>query len=454
MSIDRNRLRPTSLRRRLLGLVSIAALAIFGLATNLTYRQAHNDVQELMDGQLSKMGRLMLAQAQQGAEHLANLPAAMASLRGTRDQQNDIPLEYQIGKADGTVLVRSAEAPNTPLSGALGFSTLPHESEPWRSLILETDDGSYRIQVAESIPKRDKEAFEIATKTVLPLLVIFPLLLAAIYFSIRRGLKPLDDLAKEVLNRSPENMVPLENRATPHEALPLVAAINRLLFRLSGSLEHERRFTADAAHELRTPLAAVRIQTQVAALSENGEQRQHALSQALAGIDRATRILEQMLRLSRLDPMAQVPSPAKVNLAELLADVIAEFRDHTQASRIESDIEESAPFIVGDAELLRIALRNLFDNALRYSPPDTAIRISLRRQKTGLTISVADRGLGVDEAELPRLVERFYRGTTVTAEGSGLGLTLVNRIAELHDARLDLVNREGGGFEACLRWGT
>ena len=454
MSIDRNRLRPTSLRRRLLGLVSIAALAIFGLATNLTYRQAHNDVQELMDGQLSKMGRLMLAQAQQGAEHLANLPAAMASLRGTRDQQNDIPLEYQIGKADGTVLVRSAEAPNTPLSGALGFSTLPHESEPWRSLILETDDGSYRIQVAESIPKRDKEAFEIATKTVLPLLVIFPLLLAAIYFSIRRGLKPLDDLAKEVLNRSPENMVPLENRATPHEALPLVAAINRLLFRLSGSLEHERRFTADAAHELRTPLAAVRIQTQVAALSENGEQRQHALSQALAGIDRATRILEQMLRLSRLDPMAQVPSPAKVNLAELLADVIAEFRDHTQASRIESDIEESAPFIVGDAELLRIALRNLIDNALRYSPPDTPIRISLRRQKTGLTISVADRGLGADEAELPRLVERFYRGTTVTAEGSGLGLTLVNRIAELHDARLDLVNREGGGFEACLRWGT
>ena len=454
MSIDRNRLRPTSLRRRLLGLVSIAALAIFGLATNLTYRQAHNDVQELMDGQLSKMGRLMLAQAQQGAEHLANLPAAMASLRGTRDQQNDIPLEYQIGKADGTVLVRSAEAPNTPLSGALGFSTLPHESEPWRSLILETDDGSHRIQVAESIPKRDKEAFEIATKTVLPLLVIFPLLLAAIYFSIRRGLKPLDDLAKEVLNRSPENMVPLENRATPHEALPLVAAINRLLFRLSGSLEHERRFTADAAHELRTPLAAVRIQTQVAALSENGEQRQHALSQALAGIDRATRILEQMLRLSRLDPMAQVPSPAKVNLAELLADVIAEFRDHTPASRIESDIEESAPFIAGDAELLRIALRNLIDNALRYSPPDTPIRISLRRQKTGLTISVADRGLGVDEAELPRLVERFYRGTTVTAEGSGLGLTLVNRIAELHDARLDLVNREGGGFEACLRWGT
>jgi two-component system sensor histidine kinase QseC len=458
MNIDRNRLRPTSLRRRLLGLVSLAALVILGLATDLTYRQAQTDVQELMDGQLSKMGRLMLVQAQQGAEHLANLPAAMANLRGTRNHENDIPLEYQVGKADGTVLVRSEEAPNTPLNGPLGFSTLPHDNEPWRSLILETDDGSFRIQVAESIPKRDKEAIEIATKTVSPLLVIFPLLLAAIYFSIRRGLKPLDNLAREVLNRSPENLIPLENRATPHEVLPLVAAINRLLFRLSGSLENERRFTADAAHELRTPLAAVRIQTQVALLSENNDQRQHALSQALAGIDRATRILEQMLRLSRLDPLAQIPSPAKVNLAELLEDVIAEFRDHdrdhTPASRIESDIDESAPALNGDADLLRIALRNLIDNALRYSPPDSPIQVCLRREKTGLTISVSDRGPGVDEAELPRLIERFYRGTAVTAEGSGLGLTLVHRIAELHGARLELRNRDGGGFEARLRCGA
>ena len=448
----RDRLRPRSLRWRLLGLVSIAALVILGLATNLTYRQAHKDVEELMDGQLAKMARLMLAQAQQGAEHLANLPAALASQRGTREHEYDIPLEYQIGTADGSVLVRSTEAPSTPLNGPLGFSTLSHDNEPWRSLILETDDGSFRIQVAESIPKRDKEAFEIATKTVLPLLVIFPLLLAAIYFSIRRGLKPLDDLAKEVLNRSPENLTALENRTAPLEALPLVAAINRLLFRLSGSLENERRFTADAAHELRTPLAAVRIQTQVAALSENNEQRQHALSQALAGIDRATRILEQMLRLSRLDPLAQIPSPAKVNLAELLDDVIAEFRDHSPARAIESDIDENAPVIDGDADLLRIALRNLIDNALRYSPPSSPIQVGLQRARSGLTINVADRGPGVDEAELPRLIERFYRGSAVTADGSGLGLTLVHRIAELHRARLELDNRDGGGFEARLRW--
>ena len=445
-------LHPTSLRRRLLGLVSIAAVLTLGLATNLTYRQAHKDVQELMDGHMSKMGRLMLAQAQQGVEHLANLPAAMESLRGAPVDAGDITLEYKIGRPDGTVLVRSAQAPATALSNPLGFSTVHHENELWRSLILETSDHTFRIQVAESIPKRDAEALEIATKTVLPLGVIFPLLLAAIYFSIRRGLKPLDDLANEVLNRSPENLVPLENRATPRETLPLVGAINRLLFRLSGSLEQERRFTADAAHELRTPLAAVRIQTQVAALSQDDDKRQHALSQALAGIDRTTRILEQMLRLARLDPLAQLPSSGKVNLAELLQDVIAEFRDHSSANCVESDIDESAPVIDGDTDLLRIALRNLIDNALRYSPAGSPISVFLRRESGGLLAGVSDSGPGVSAEELPHLIERFYRGTTVTAEGSGLGLTLVHRVAELHAATLDLRNRNNGGFVACLRW--
>lgn len=159
-----------------------------------------------------------------------------------------------------------------------------------------------------------------------------------------------------------------------------------------------------------------------------------------------------MLRLSRLDPLAQIPSPAKVNLAELLDDVIAEFRDHSPARAIESDIDENAPVIDGDADLLRIALRNLIDNALRYSPPSSPIQVGLQRARSGLTINVADRGPGVDEAELPRLIERFYRGSAVTADGSGLGLTLVHRIAELHRARLELDNRDGGGFEARLRW--
>lgn len=441
-----------SLRWRLLGLVSIAAVLIVGLAAALSYQQARHEVQELMDGQMTRMARLMLAQVQEDATHLMNLPGFLAAQRGFRTSHSELTLEYQIGKPDGTVLVRSEGIPVDAFANALGFSTVIYENKPWRNLILETTDGAYRIQVAQSIRKRDKEALEISRKTTLPLAVVFPLLLVAIYFSVRRGLKPLDELAHDVSCRSPENLSLLPDEATPREVQPLVTALNRLIFRVNNSLENERRFTADAAHELRTPLAAVRIQTQVAMLSEDAEKRNHALAQALAGVDRSTRLVEQMLRLARLDPLARLLTPEKVDLAELVRDVVAGLRDASSATAITVDLDETASLIDGDVGLLEIALRNLVDNSLRYSAPDSSVMVFLRSETVGLVMGVSDNGPGVKAEELPRLVERFYRGASVQAEGSGLGLTIVHRIAELHGARLELANREGGGFQACLRW--
>ena len=441
-----------SLRWRLLGLVSIAAVLIVGLAAALSYQQARHEVQELMDGQMTRMARLMLAQVQEDATHLMNLPGFLAAQRGFRTSHSELTLEYQIGKPDGTVLVRSEGIPVDAFANALGFSTVIYENKPWRNLILETTDGAYRIQVAQSIRKRDKEALEISRKTTLPLVLVFPLLLVAIYLSVRRGLKPLDELAHDVSCRSPENLSLLPDEATPREVQPLVTALNRLIFRVNNSLENERRFTADAAHELRTPLAAVRIQTQVAMLSEDAEKRNHALAQALAGVDRSTRLVEQMLRLARLDPLARLLTPEKVDLAELVRDVVAGLRDASSATAITVDLDETVSLIDGDVGLLEIALRNLVDNSLRYSAPDSSVMVFLRSETVGLVMGVSDNGPGVKAEELPRLVERFYRGASVQAEGSGLGLTIVHRIAELHGARLELANREGGGFQACLRW--
>lgn len=444
--------RAPSLRWRLLTLVSIAAVVIMGLAGSLSYRQARHEVQELMDGEMAKMGALMLLQAQQGHEHLAELPANLARLRGLSDEHIELPLEFQIGRPDGTVLVRSADAPAVSINGKLGFATIEYNGEPWRSLILETDDQKIRIQVTQSITKRNEEALEMAAKTVQPLFLLLPLLLLAIYFSVRRGLKPLDDLTAEVLSRSPENLSPLAGRAAPREAQPLVAAINRLLFRLNGSLENERRFTADAAHELRTPLAAARVQTQVAMLSTDADKRNHALAQTLAGLDRATRLVEQMLRLARLDPLATLPDPTAVDLSQLARDVVAGSLDATRKCVIDVDIDDEKVVVEGVLDLLQVALRNLVDNAVRYSPEGSRIAVALRRENGRPVLSVADNGPGVSETELPRLVERFYRSPEVVAEGSGLGLTIVHRIAELHGARLELANRASGGLEASLRW--
>ena len=450
--LDSNPRRAPSLRWRLLTLVSIAALVILGLAGSLSYRQAKHEVKELMDGQMSRAAALVLVQAQQGHEHLAELPANLARVRGLDDDSSDLTFEFQIGRPDGTVLVRSPEAPAVSVNGKLGFDEITHDDQPWRSLILESDDRTIRIQVSQSITKRNIEALEIATKTVQPLGVIFPLLLLAIYFSVRRGLKPLDDLTGEVLNRSPENLAPLAGRAAPREARPLVAAINRLLYRLNGSLENERRFTADAAHELRTPLAAARVQAQVAMLSTNADKRNHALTQTLAGLDRATRLVEQMLRLARLDPLADLANAAPVDLSELVRNIVAGTQDASPRAVIETELSEDATPIAGDRDLLQIALRNLVDNAVRYSPSGSRIAVALRQEGGTRILSVSDNGPGVSEEELPRLVERFYRSAEAVAEGSGLGLTIVHRIAELHGAKLELRNRPEGGFEARLCW--
>ncbi len=446
---------PGSLRWRLLRLVSIATLLIWSFAALLTYNQARREVQELMDGQMAKTARLLLAQVRNDANHLDDLPTRMANLRGTRTRRSELLLEFRIGRSDGTILARSSEhAPETPLTGKLGYANIENRTRPWRSLILETADGAYRVQVAHSFHSRDKEALEIAVKTAQPLALLLPLMIGLIYFCVRRGLKPLDDLAADVGSRTPENLSPLAPTTAPKEAQPLVKALNRLLGRLATTLDNERRFTADAAHELRTPLAALKIQAQVAMATKDPEQSRHALAQVIAGADRATRLVEQLLRLARLDPLERLSDPQPFDLAELARAAVDDARSAADArqQQLVLDVAESPLTVSGDRDLLGAALRNLVDNAVRYTQEGGRITVSAGTEYGQIRISVADNGPGVPPEELPHLVERFYRGRDNTAEGSGLGLAIVRRIGELHGARLEVENAAAGGFVATLRW--
>jgi two-component system sensor histidine kinase QseC len=446
--------RTGSLRWRLLLLVSVATLLIWAAAGALSYRQARHEVQELMDGQMAQSAALLLAQAAHAPEYLADLATEMAALRGVRQRRNQLTLEFRVLRQDGGTVALSTHGPAPAPDAALGYADIVHRGEPWRSLILETARGEYRIQVAQSIPLRDKEALEIATKTVLPLGLFIPLLIGLIYFSVRRGLKPLDDLAAEVSARSSENLQTLPHAHVPMEARPLVAALNRLLRRLGATLENERRFTADAAHELRTPLAAVRVQAQVALASADADEQRHALRQVLVGTERATRLVEQLLRLARLDPLARLPAPQSVDLGALARTALEEARilAPTRDADLRLDVAAEPLPVAGDADLLAVVMRNLIDNALRYTAPGCAIAVFARREHGEPAIGVADAGAGVPAEELPKLIEHFYRGRETTAEGSGLGLAIVRRIAELHGARLEVGNGADGGFVAQLRW--
>ncbi|MEO8409660.1 MAG: ATP-binding protein [Propionivibrio sp.] len=450
-------LRARSLRWRLLRLVTLASLLVWVLAAVLGYRQAESELREMLDAQMDRAARMLLAQAQFNESHLADLPANMAALRGARSRREELPVEFQIGRDDGTLLARSGLAPRTPLDAAPGFANVTHESRPWRSLILTTARGDYRIQVLQSIARRERQVLEMAAQAVIPLFVLFPLLLGLIYVSVRRGLEPLDKLARDVAARSLDKLEPVTGHAAPLEARHLVDALNDLLRRLAVAREHERRFTADAAHELRTPLAAVKVQAQVARISSDARVRSHALEQVLAGTDRATHLVDQLLRMARLDPLARLPDAQTVDLGELARRVVVEMGEATPAvaPRIDLAVGDEPVAVAAERELLAAALRNLLDNALRYTPPASRVSVYARRTHGEVLLGVADEGDdgdGMPPAELARLGERFYRGSAVSAEGSGLGLAIAQRIAELHGACLEIANQAGGGLDARLRW--
>lgn len=440
-----------SLRWRLLRGVSLSMLLIWLLAGAFTYLQARREVLQLVDGQMANTARLLLAHALRGGKEMT-ATAMTEEFGGTKISRNRLPLEYRVWTHEGVELLRSAQAPPFEAAASAGYSTITAGDGRWRSLVLDTSDGRLRIQVAHPLAARDREALEIAGKAIQPLAMLLPFLIALIYVSVRRGLKPLDDLAAEVAARAPDRLSALSPDRSPAETRPLIAALNQLLERIGTALEHERRFTADASHELRTPLAAIRIQAEVALAAEGSDAGRHALEQVIAGADRAGRLVGQLLRLARLDPLQALPATQTVDLAALADEVAADVSAAQSETIAPSIAFPLRPLpVTGDSDLLALALRNLVDNALRYAAGSNVL-VSGGIDADGVFITVSDDGPGVDESELPRLTERFFRGRGNDREGCGLGLAIVARIAELHGARLILRNADDGGFVATLHW--
>jgi two-component system sensor histidine kinase QseC len=254
---------------------------------------------------------------------------------------------------------------------------------------------------------------------------------------VTRAQRPLEALAREVGGREARNLALIEAPGAPAEIAPLVAETNQLLMRLARSFDNERRFTGDAAHELRTPLAALRTQAEVALTTASDDRRRRALEQVVAGVERATRLVEQMLLLARLDAADLTPAFAPVDLAktcrEAMADAAARARDRNVEVALDAQGELVVP---GDPVMLLALARNLVDNAARYAPDSGQVRVTLRREERSACLSVEDAGPGVPPEQRERIFERFYRGTEGRGEGSGLGLSIVRRVVELHGGSL------------------
>lgn len=424
------------------------SLLTFGLLAGLTtatlaYLAAKEEAEELFDAQMAQMARLV----EQLAPDDASLPLVIENEEPwTPAHPYEEQLSYRIVSNAGQVLIASPSFPawiaHEPVDG---YHDLDHPGENWRMFTLIGEQGQNHIQVVQSDKARTEIATKIALTNTLPILVFLPLLCLAIWWQIGRNLKPLVTLSEEVSERGSGHLDPVRLQEVPTEINGLVRALNRMLQRLKLSFERERRFTADAAHELRTPLAALQIHCENLFAELRDEQSRRSGEQILSGLKRMNRIVEQLLHLSRLDPQERLADNTPLNLTELCRELIGDQIPFAIARQI--DLGLTAPDTDlqarGHALYLSILLRNLVDNALRYTPRGGEVTLELENQEGQVQISVIDSGPGLSDEQKQRVFERFYRGHN-KSDGSGLGLSIAHQIAELHGSEVQLLDREDG----------
>jgi two-component system sensor histidine kinase QseC len=293
-----------------------------------------------------------------------------------------------------------------------------------------------QVFVGEHMASRSEILLAVLRSTLWPMAVSLPLLAIATWWAVSRGLLPMRKLASTLNERQPQSLEPVSMGDAPAEMAPMLDALNTLFTRIADLMASERRFTSDAAHELRTPIAAIRTQAQVAMGETDDALRQHALQSTIAGCDRATRLVAQLLTLSRLESGVALES-SSVDLCTVVRGVVAELAPKAIAKQqtIEVDAPE-AGVVHGDATLLSVLVRNLVDNAIRYSPVQSSVQVSLFDSNHLATLTVGDNGPGMSDEAMARLGDRFFRVLGSEQDGSGLGWSIVRRIASVHQATI------------------
>ena len=436
-----------SLRRRLLGLL-LGGVAAAWLATMVfSYVDAHHEVDELFDAQLAQVAQTLLAVAAHDRDHDIEDFGDVVHKYQRR-------LRFQIWRTDGKLLMRSKNAPETPLTATDGFSETRGEDGHWRHFSQWNDDRSLQVQVSENHHIRDDLIAHIAWRLLLPALFGLPLIGFWVWLATRHGLASLDGIAGQIASRAPQQLQPVTPAAAPEEIRTMLEALNGLFRRVESALESERQFTADAAHELRTPLAALQAQLQVALRARDDEERQRSLGQLQSGLTRAAHLVDQMLQLARLDPESGLPNPQPVDLGRLAEAVCADLGPLILDKNLDFALDAAPGCIIdGQTEWLRVLLRNLVDNAIRYTPAGGTLHVGVTRTDGQCRLSVSDSGPGIPASEREAVQRRFHRLDQDSQPGSGLGLAIVARIAELHGADLDFGPAEGAqGLRVTVTW--
>ena len=442
---------PRSLLGRLLVLVLGVVATVWLVVAVSTWFDVQHELDELLDAHLAQAAALLVVQ--QSGEV------------GDDDQALDAPTLHRYAPTvsfqvfhEGRLALRSVNAPVRPMVEAerrfkTGFTTVRIDGTAWRVFAAHGAERDVQVYVGEQASSRAAILRAVLRSTLAPMALGLPLLALAVGWAVWRGVLPFRQLGRQLAERQPQALDPVVVANAPSEMQPMLDALNGLLARTAALMEAERRFTADAAHELRTPIAALRAQAQVALAEADADARRHALLATLEGCDRATRLVQQMLTLSRLEAGA-APPLAPLDLSALVRREVAELAPAAIAKGQTVDLEAPDQCMVcGDATLLSVLVRNLVDNAVRYSPEGARVKLAVAHDAGQVRLDIEDSGPGLGEPELQRLGERFFRVLGSGQDGSGLGWSIVRRIAVVHGADVRAGRSAAlGGLQVSVAW--
>ncbi len=446
-----------SLRRRLLLAILGVFIAAWITTTVGAYIDSRSEVEKLLDSELEQVARALLTLSQHELVEQLKANEVTTSNKTLDIFGYDKPhtvakLAFQVWMGE-TLAMRSSNSPLKRMANITsGFTVMATADQRWRIFSLTDEQQHITTYVGQHFSARDDLVGATALRTILPVFLAVPIIALLTWVCIGRALRPLEKVAERVAKRSSFDLSPIEDPNFPTETKPLIDSLNRLFGRLGHAFDTTRRFTADAAHELRTPLAGIAAQTDVALLAADPAVRNAALMNMKIAIKSMAHLVQQLLTLARCDSATSSTVFSSVDFSATVASTLQQLEFMATAHQINLRFAAHQSLMVeGCAMSLALITRNIVDNAIRYTPPGGKVSVEVGERENRVWLRVTDTGPGIDPAQRELLFQRFYRGSQQHVPGSGLGLSIVQRCIDIHGGDIDLQSPERNGLSVLVR---
>lgn len=438
-------------RRLLIGLLSLLALT-YCITLCKNYYDTQREIKSLFDAQLAQAARVLLELSTHELYEQLAYSNEVSKHETTQVHKYQQEIDFQIWTHGDHLAVRSDNIPSDPLAESDNtFIDREINNEMWRVYAISNPLKTLRVHVAQPYRDRDILSTSISSRLIASFLFIIPFVGLLIIVTVDKAMSPLQRIAYQIKHRKLDNLQPIAMKEVPIEAQPIIKALNSLFCRLQEAVDNITQFTSNAAHELRTPLAAQKIHAQVALQTDNEKVRNEALQEVVSGVNQATSLVEQLLTLARLDPHSKTDLSDSCNLRLICEDKLVELAPMALDKNIDLSLSaNNGLFVVGQAPLLGILVRNIVENAIRYTPNNGKVVVKAFRKQNKIYFEVLDSGPGIPEEDRMHVFQRFYRRAHHTQDGTGLGLAMVQRVIEISHAHIGLGESPYGGLRVTV----